>query len=381
MSLTRFSGNLKLKSLLGLVSLLKPGSVLSEQLQPLYSNSMSALAANATAAAFIAYSLNTPGVALSAEVWALSCLIVNLCSAACFSIAKRSFAEPNQIATASWILTIASGARGLIWGVGFATLLPHSSGHEQIILGWMIAGLMCGGAFSAWSHPAAAIIFTAFTGVGGAFGMAGVPGMADTWMPYITVVLFLLLVRAVFTSVVVLRQSVEAERKIANKNEVIGLLLKDFEESASDWLWETDAQNRLIRGAERFAKVLELPADRVKNYSLVAIAEVYGNTDTENMAFLATLQAKDAFREQVLALGEKGQECFLELSAKPVFAADESFIGWRGVASDVTDERLADMKVRKLALFDTLTELPNSAFFYDRLEYDAWNAGRQPPVG
>ena len=34
------------------------------------------------------------------------------------------------------------------------------------------------------------------------------------------------------------------ELKIESQRELIGLLLNDFQEHASDWLWETDAERR-----------------------------------------------------------------------------------------------------------------------------------------
>ena len=129
--------------------------------------------------------------------------------------------------------------------------------------------------------------FAGFVGIGGFLGMSGVPQVGDTWMPYAVPVLFLFLFRAVHVSVVVFRKSVLAEKELAAKNSVIGLLLKDFEENASDWLWETDDRGYMTRGIERFARLLELPSERMVLKSMPMLSEVYGLDDTANAIFRA----------------------------------------------------------------------------------------------
>jgi diguanylate cyclase (GGDEF)-like protein len=365
--ITTFRIPASLRSGLRLALLLNPKNIMPEQLVPLIRNSAGTLAASTVVAAFVAMSIRSHGLEERSALWALVCMTVNICGGLSVYFIRRNFSQPKDMVMASWIMTISAALRGLVWGVGFAILLPHASNYEQIILGWVVAGLMCGGAFSSWSHPPSAIGFTALSALGGAIGMGSIEGIGEFGIHYIVLIMFAVLVRAVFTSAIVLRQSITAEHDIAHKNEVISLLLKDFEESASDWLWETDLEGHFIRGADRFARVLELPQSRTIGRSFLAIAEIYGTDCPENDLFRAKLQARDAFSQLTLSMGELGQERYLEVSAKPRLSASGDFMGWRGVASDITDERLADMKVRKLALFDTLTELPNRGFYYDRL--------------
>ncbi len=352
----------------GHLALFHPKNVMLEQLQPLISGGGSTLVANAVVAIFVALVVKSSGQERLAQLWTMCCLLVVACSAVVLFIVKRHFNTATSLVIASWILTVNNAIRGLVWGTGFALLMPLADSYEQLMLGWMIAGLMCGGAFSAWSHPAAAFAFAGTACLGGFIGMNGVPGVGNTWMPYAAIAMLLFLMRAVIISVNTFRQSVLAEREVAAKNELISLLLRDFEENASDWLWEIDSAGYLTRGVDRFARVLELPVERVQKRSLVMLTEIHGSDDAGNELFRARIRATDSFSNQVIAMGETGMERFIKLSAKPFSDRAGKHAGWRGVASDVTDERLADMKVRKLALFDALTELPNRAFFYDRLE-------------
>jgi diguanylate cyclase (GGDEF)-like protein len=354
--------------LAGLKTLLDPRHFMLEQLQPLLTAGGSSLIANAVVALIVLTVMSTPETLQTARIWTACCLVVIAGSAIALAIVRKNFNTKEGLATAFYILTIASAARGFVWGVGFTLLMPKADSYEQIMLGWMIAGLVCGGAFSTWSLPAAAMAFSGLAALGGFLGMSAVPGVGDTWMPYAVPILFIFLMRSVIVNVKVFRQSVAAERQVAAKNEVISLLLRDFEENASDWLWETDGKGNLVRGVERFARILELPAEKINSKSLTMITEIFALSKNDNAVFCEKFKTEDAFSNQIVALSANGMPRFIKISARPFLNQSGSCTGWHGVASDVTDERIADMKVRKLALFDTLTELPNRAFFYDRLD-------------
>jgi diguanylate cyclase (GGDEF)-like protein len=356
------------QKLLRKAALFHPDKVMFEQLQPLFDGGASTLLANAVVAVILAAVIRSSEQAHVALDWAVNCLVIVACSAITLIVVKRHFNRPEHLKLASRVMTLASALRGVTWGLGFAMLMPKADSYEQVMLGWMLAGLMCGGAFSAWSHPASAMAFALFTGVGGFIGMRGVPDIGESWMPYATLVFFLFLMRCIISSVQVFRTSVLAEKELAAKNGVIGLLLKDFEENASDWLWEADARGLLTRGSERFARMLEVSPEKISSRSLPVISEIHGRDESSNAIFRSKFKAGESFSNQVIGLVSGGMDRYLKISAKPTFTDDQTVAGWHGVASDVTDERLADMKVRKLALFDTLTDLPNRAFFYDRLD-------------
>ena len=57
-----------------------------------------------------------------------------------------------------------------------------------------------------------------------------------------------------------------------------------------------------------------------------------------------------------------------EVSGIPVFDADGKFQGYRGFGRDVTVNRQNEERILYMAQYDSLTNLPNRALFYDRLE-------------
>ena len=52
---------------------------------------------------------------------------------------------------------------------------------------------------------------------------------------------------------------------IAEKEEVVSLLLREFEENEADWLWEVDTHRRLRGVSPRFAYALGATQEEVEN--------------------------------------------------------------------------------------------------------------------
>lgn len=163
-----------------------------------------------------------------------------------------------------------------------------------------------------------------------------------------------------------------AETEIESQRELVGLLLHDFEENASDWLWETDRQGRLVHVSARLAEAMGVPAATLRGQALVAaLSGTFTQADDQNQAELAHLAhclAQSApFRDVVVSVMVSGHKQWWSLTAKPLFDGTNRIIGWRGVGSDQTAMRLRDLEMLRLANVDTLTDLPNRHHFSERL--------------
>jgi diguanylate cyclase (GGDEF)-like protein/PAS domain S-box-containing protein len=163
-----------------------------------------------------------------------------------------------------------------------------------------------------------------------------------------------------------------AEAEAARQHEVIGLLLRDFEENASDVLWETDGAGRLHSVSPRLVELLGWPEEALVSTPLIDLLERFAPDQSDGDERLERLRASlgdvTPFRDAVVCGGRAGQARWWSFSAKPRFEVDGRHAGWRGVVSDITDSFLADQRLKWLAHNDSLTGLGNRHQFRSRLE-------------
>ncbi|MCG6577538.1 EAL domain-containing protein [Pseudomonas sp. AF32] len=127
-------------------------------------------------------------------------------------------------------------------------------------------------------------------------------------------------------------------------------------EAASDWIWEIDSQRRITYLSGRFNTVtgfsdrqwLGQDIEQLLFCDTTPIALWLGNlTEEHNVSNL-----RCSYRDQ------SGQLRFCRVSARPILDKGET-AGYRGTASDITDEVAAHAQVQHLSLHDALTGLPN----------------------
>jgi diguanylate cyclase (GGDEF)-like protein len=154
-----------------------------------------------------------------------------------------------------------------------------------------------------------------------------------------------------------------AEFALVEKEEVVSLLLREHEEGDADWLWQIDAGKQLTHVSPRLAFALGEDAMALEGRPFLQM--LAGDTwDSGNFtAALRTLADKfknrESFSDLILPVTIKGETRWWELSASPRFDEKGTFLGFRGVGSDVTVERHTADKINRMARFDTLTGLPN----------------------
>lgn len=150
---------------------------------------------------------------------------------------------------------------------------------------------------------------------------------------------------------------------IAEKEEVVSLLLREFEENEADWLWEVDTQRRLRSVSPRFAFALGAAQSEVEGKPLIDC--ITGHSWDEGLfpeslhALANKLKNRENFSNLLVQVAIKGGARWWELSGTPLRDERGNFSGFRGVGSDVTERRESDEKIAYLARFDTLTALPN----------------------
>jgi diguanylate cyclase (GGDEF)-like protein len=151
--------------------------------------------------------------------------------------------------------------------------------------------------------------------------------------------------------------------RLRENAELIKLLLRDFEESASDWLWETGPDSALRNVSARFAQVAGKTQAEMNGRSPHTL---FGNTglgslrpDTEIFKLMQAMAVQDSFRNMVMPISVAGETRYWSLSGKPAFDRLGNFTGYRGVGSDITADRRHQDQVTYHSRHDPLTRLPN----------------------
>ena len=245
-------------------------------------------------------------------------------------------------------------------------------------IGMVLAVLMTAAAFAMAPLVLATLAFLAGLGATAAI-MLTLDGRAAA---AVGAVLFTLLLAGVCVSrartLVVLRA---AELALDERDETVSLLLREFEENGADWLWETDAARRVVKASPRFAVACGLDPVSINGMPFL---QVLAGPTWETGAFAAglrtladKLKVRESFRDLRLPVQIGGEERWWELAASPRFDDRGAFCGFRGVGSDVTEQRASADKINRMARYDTLTGLPNRLLVNEALgramaEADKW---------
>ena len=150
-------------------------------------------------------------------------------------------------------------------------------------------------------------------------------------------------------------------------------------EAASDWIWETDRQQRLTYLSQRFVRVT---GDRVEDWLGQPINQLL-SCDTTPLSPWLDAQA-EADTEQPANLrcayrDHNGQNRFCRVSARAILY-DGKLTGFRGTASDITDEVAAHARIQHLSLHDPLTGLANRNKLARHLEHALLRGSDSPPL-
>jgi diguanylate cyclase (GGDEF)-like protein/PAS domain S-box-containing protein len=240
----------------------------------------------------------------------------------------------------------------------------------RLLIACTVAGLIAIG-MSVSAIPLAAVCFSGSIIVGAFYTLAST---GETFYILIAILLTLyslfILLTVVHLSRVLLTRII-SEIKVEQQKDVISLLLFDFEENASDWIWEIDLGGRIRNPSARLAQISGKSTAELDGMKLSALLEL-DESRIKSVGIDELLWKPIAngatFRDCLLPVKIAGELRWWSLTGKAVFDSNQRFTGYRGVGSDVTAAKLAEERLSYLARFDALTDLPNRTLFQDRLQ-------------
>jgi diguanylate cyclase (GGDEF)-like protein len=168
-------------------------------------------------------------------------------------------------------------------------------------------------------------------------------------------------------ALIVVRRSQRAERRAQEKDDLIGLLLKDYAAERGDWVWSCDADGRLRGVSQKFALHAGRPSGSLEGMPLADFLDEArkGSNAAPDEITVSMRQRKPFYNIEARVLAEDA-ECRWRMAGTPVFR-DARFAGYVGTAANITTESRARETITYLAYNDGLTGLANRAHFHKRL--------------
>ncbi len=145
-------------------------------------------------------------------------------------------------------------------------------------------------------------------------------------------------------------------------------LLRNYEETGLGWFWSTNEQGHITYITNTFAKALGMSANDLLGQPIL---DLFARDATEENAqrslrFLFTKRTQ--FVELNVRSALEDKELWWAISGIPQFDKERNFKGYRGVGTDITEQRRTSADTERLALCDPLTGLANRAAISHELE-------------
>lgn len=134
-------------------------------------------------------------------------------------------------------------------------------------------------------------------------------------------------------------------------------MLAELERSGLGWFWASDAKGNLTYVSAAIAERIDIEMDQLIGHPLASLFEpVEGDGRTKSLAL--KLGAHKAFSGFDVRASNRPEGAVLRLAGQPCFDGD-TFIGFRGTGSDITEQYYREVETMRLAKYDSLTGLSN----------------------
>ncbi|BAK66925.1 putative signaling protein [Sphingobium sp. SYK-6] len=258
--------------------------------------------------------------------------------------------------------------QGCAWAAAILAM-GRETGPAGMVTLWTIACcLMAATAMTCQSTPlsAAGLILPISAGAIWMMGEHADPMLAAVGATYAILLLAASLRQAHLFGV-----QLTTSKMLAEKREVVSLLLKEHDVEAADALWQIDAARRLTGVSPSFARMLGTTCEALEGRSILQVlagpAWETGAFDPALHELAERLKQRAPFSDLVLPVVVNEEQRWWQISASPRTDDKGVFHGFRGVGSDITVQKEAAERIAQMARFDMLTGLPNRLHLTEEL--------------
>lgn len=269
---------------------------------------------------------------------------------------RRRRRRSAKIETAFWLNSV---WLGITLGAPLALWFPQVSPSDQLLLAISGVAQIASTAYTVRTLVRSATALITAQTLGLTIGLAQLGRLDELSAIVVLVTASALLIRMTHTARDLFVTRILSDRNLVESNLVVKLLLNEYEESGSDWLFELDHTGALIQVSQRFAAAAEHTPKALEERSFISLFAP--GAAREELAL--ALAERRPVRGIVLALNNNcdGEPRWWSISGRASRSSGKT--AYRGVVSDITICRQAEDRAHRMAHFDTLTGLPNRALF------------------
>ena len=148
----------------------------------------------------------------------------------------------------------------------------------------------------------------------------------------------------------------------------------EIENSGRGWFWETDSLGTLSYVSRQLADDFQCEPEELLGRQFTDLLSVdHSDTMEERKTLGFHLSARFPFSDVVVSPASE-EDVHWSLSGNPIFDERGRFLGFRGIGTDLTEQRKSEREISRLARFDSLTSLPNRAMMRQTLDEALRNA-------
>ncbi|MEP7131174.1 MAG: EAL domain-containing protein [Sphingomicrobium sp.] len=155
--------------------------------------------------------------------------------------------------------------------------------------------------------------------------------------------------------------------------------VEEFENSGRGWFWETDSLGTLSYVSRQLAEDFQCEPGELlgRQFTDLLSVDTHGSDVIEERKTLGFhLSARFPFSDVVVRPASE-QDVHWSLSGNAIFDERGRFFGFRGIGTDLTEQRKSEREISRLARFDSLTALPNRAMMRQTLDEALRNAAHR----
>jgi diguanylate cyclase (GGDEF)-like protein len=274
--------------------------------------------------------------------------------------------------TAARLMTGYIGATGVLW-----TLSSVASGSLQLRDAGFVSLAMAAGFFIrsmvAVAAPPLAIVNAL---------VAAIATILFSRTPLISFTINALAVAMVVYSVAVTQKAIAGGRRrltVEWQAKKALNFVDEFENTGRGWFWETDSLGTLSYVSRQLAEDFQCEPQELlgRQFTDLLSVDTHGSHAAEERKTLGFhLSARFPFSD-VVVRPASDQDVHWSLSGNPTFDERGRFLGFRGIGTDLTEQRRSEQEISRLARFDSLTGLPNRAMMRQTLEEALRNAAHR----